>query len=192
MVVHVEHALLAFRTMVAAFWFEVVADQAEFALIWIFIVKSPHNWNFSWVCNCNSYERPHAHSKEEGCGDCPPNRPSCPLSKEEVNEIDRKDGDESEGDADEVWVIDWEVFARSQDHMLYYEQILQQQSIYLFITFITFFEALRSSWISILVPFLDIYSTQLKWIWFLEVISLILYLDCLPLFPLLFLLLAAL
>ena len=118
MVVHVEHALLAFRTMVAAFWFEVVADQAKFTLIWILIVQSPHNRNFSWVCNCNCYERPHAHSKEEGCCDCPPNRPSCPLSKEEVNEIDRKDGDESEGDADEVWVIDWEVIALSQDHML--------------------------------------------------------------------------
>lgn len=116
--VHVEHALLALRTVVAAFWFEVVASEAKFALIWVLIIESPHNGDPSWVCDRDCDEGPHAHCVEEGCGGSPPYRPFFALSDEEFYEIYCEDDYERYGDADEVWVVEWEVFAGSQYHVL--------------------------------------------------------------------------
>jgi hypothetical protein len=118
MVVHVEHALLALRTVMATFGFEVVANEAKFALIWVLIIESPHNGNPSWVCDCDCDEGPNAHCVEEGCDGSPPYRPFFALPDEEFYEIHCEDDNERYGDADEVWVIEWEIFARSQYHVL--------------------------------------------------------------------------
>lgn len=72
--VHVQHALPAFGTMVASFWFEVVTDQAKLPLLGILVVKRPQDRHSPGISGNHGHIGTHTHDVEEGCAYHPPSR----------------------------------------------------------------------------------------------------------------------
>jgi hypothetical protein len=65
--IHIEHASVACRAVMATLWFEHIAHKAVSAalILWIAQVETPKHWDLAWIRGHRLKERPKQHEKEK-------------------------------------------------------------------------------------------------------------------------------
>lgn len=102
----------------ASFWLKVVTNQAEFALCWVLVIQPPQQRHSSRISDSDYHIRPNTHDVEEGSNNQPSDMQVFPLSHKELIDVKEEDEKKSDDYANEIWIFDRELAARSYCHII--------------------------------------------------------------------------
>lgn len=114
MMIHIQNALLTFRTVVTSFRFKIMANQAVFSLFMNILVDSPVQRYGSWLSNHHCDIRPNSHEKEKRSENQPRYDHVLPVSINKLVDIYEEYNSLSDYDCDKVRIFEVELAARSK------------------------------------------------------------------------------